>query len=261
MFDASSPSSTGTSLNDMMLVGPTVHSSLWEVLLRFRLHRVAITADVSRMYRAVLLDAADKDLHRFVWRYSQSEPLRDYQMNRVTFGVASSSYAVNMAIKQNALDLAEQYPMAARVVHQSFYVDDVLTGADTVKEAVTLQTQLRELFSRGGFSLHKWNSNNKEVLQSIPEELKDKQVQCTMPESLEYTKTLGVEWNTDLDHFRLTLSVLPSYDTMTKTVFISDVSRVFDVFGWFSPCTIKMKILFQQLSSLQYQKKYVSHGG
>ena len=91
--------------------------------------------------------------------------------------------------------------MAARVVHQSFYVDDVLTGADTVEEAVTLQTQLHELFSCGGFSLHKWNSNNKEVLQSIPEELKDKQVQRTMPESLEYTKALGVEWNTDLDHF------------------------------------------------------------
>ena len=101
VFDASSPSSTGTSLNDMMLVGPTVHSSLWEVLLRYRLHRVAIMADVSRMYRAVLLDAADKDLHRFVWRYSQSEPLRDYQMNRVTFGVASSSYAANMAINSS----------------------------------------------------------------------------------------------------------------------------------------------------------------
>ena len=247
VFDASAPSSTGMSLNDTLLVGPTVHSSLSDVLLRFRLHRIALVADVSRMYRAVLLDDADKDLHRFVWRASQSEPLRDYRMNRITFGVAASSYAANMAVKQNAIDLVEQYPMAATVVHQSLYVDDVLTGADTVKEAVSLQRQLHDLFSSGGFTLRKWNSNSPDVLQHIPEELKDKQVQCKLPEAMEYTKTLGIEWNTVLDHFRLTLVAIPPQSTVTKRVLISDVSRVFDVFGWFAPCTVKMKILFQQL--------------
>ena len=50
VFDASAKSSTGTSLNDMLLVGPTVHPSLIDVLICFRLHRVALTADVSRMY-------------------------------------------------------------------------------------------------------------------------------------------------------------------------------------------------------------------
>ena len=50
VFDASAASSTGISLNDTLLVGPTVHSSLISVLLRFRMHRIALTADVSRMY-------------------------------------------------------------------------------------------------------------------------------------------------------------------------------------------------------------------
>ena len=139
VFDAPASSSTGISLNDTLLVGPTVHSSLTDVLLRFRLHRIALTTDVSRMYRAVLLDEADKDLHRFVWRKSSGEPLRDYRMTRVTFGVAASSYAANMAIKQNAIDLAPDYPLAAKVVDESFYVDDGLTGADTVDEAIELQ--------------------------------------------------------------------------------------------------------------------------
>ena len=52
VFDASAKTSTGISLNETLLVGPTVHSTLIDVLLRFRLHRVALTADVSRMYRA-----------------------------------------------------------------------------------------------------------------------------------------------------------------------------------------------------------------
>ena len=251
VFDASAPSSTGFSLNDTLLVGPTVHSSLTDVLLRFRLHRIALTADVSRMYRAVFLDAADKDLHRFVWRSSPSEPLRDYRMTRITFGVAASSYAANMAMRQNALDLALQYPLAAKAVELSFYVDDTLTGADSVEEAITLQQQLQELFERGGFTLRQWNSSNPAVLQHIPDEFRDTRVQCVLPDTSEYVKTLGIEWNTVLDHFRLTVAVLPPLDNVTKRVLISDVSKVFDVFGWFSPCTVKMKILFQKLWELK----------
>ena len=66
VFDASAKSSTGISLNDTLLVGPTIHPPLIDVLLRFRLHRVALTADVSRMYRAVMLTESDRDFHRFV---------------------------------------------------------------------------------------------------------------------------------------------------------------------------------------------------
>ena len=80
VFDASAPSSTGVSLNYILLVGPTVHSSLIDVLLRFRMHRIALTADVFCMYRRVFLDAADKDLHCFLLRSSLSEPLRDFRM-------------------------------------------------------------------------------------------------------------------------------------------------------------------------------------
>ena len=76
VFDAWPKSSSGVSSNDQLLVGPTVHSTLMDVLLRFRRHRVLITADVSRMYRAVLLPERERDLHRFVWRKHPDETLR-----------------------------------------------------------------------------------------------------------------------------------------------------------------------------------------
>ena len=55
VFDASARSMSGSSLNDQFLVGPTMHASLIDVLIRFRLHKVAMATDVSKMYRAVLL--------------------------------------------------------------------------------------------------------------------------------------------------------------------------------------------------------------
>ena len=77
VFDASMKTSSGISLNDMLTVGPTVHPSLVEVLLRFRMHRIALVADISKMYRAVELPPADRDLHRFVWRSNPNETLQD----------------------------------------------------------------------------------------------------------------------------------------------------------------------------------------
>ena len=130
VFDASAKSATGVSLNDLLLVGPTIHPPLIDVLIRFRFYRIAITADVSKMYRAIELAPADKNLHRFVWRTDSSKPLADYRMTRVTFGVSASSFAANMCIKQNAQDLALEYPQAAKAVEDCFYVDNCLTGAD-----------------------------------------------------------------------------------------------------------------------------------
>ena len=159
MFDASVKTSSGVSLNETLLVGPTVHSTLVDVLLRFHLHRVALMADVSRMYRAITLTDADRDLHQFVWRDSLHDSLKEFRMTRVTFGVSASSFIANMCIKQNALNHASQYPLAAKAVNEVFYVDDGVTGVDSVKEAITLQHELHNLFSLAGFLLRKWNSS------------------------------------------------------------------------------------------------------
>ena len=196
VFDASAKSSSGVSLNDLLLVGPTVHSSLVDVLLHFLFHRVALTVDVSKMYRAIELTPENRDLHRFVWRQSTEQLLQDFRMTRLTFGVSVSSFAANMSVKQNALDFALEYPQAVKAVEDSFYVDDGLTGADSIEEAIQLQQQLHELFSRGGFLLRKWNSSEAVVLQRIAPELTDSQslhqLQTRMNEhkaAIKYAKT------------------------------------------------------------------------
>ena len=214
-----------------LLVGPTVHSALIDVLLRFRSYPVALIADVSKMYRAVELTRSDRDLHRFVWRSDHNTPLTDYRMTRVTFGVSASSFAANMAVKQNAIDHAQEFPLAAEATQKCFYVDDCLTGADDPRSALTLQQQLSSLFARGGFLLRKWNSSDPSVLEDIPEELRDTRDVQTNSEINEYTKTLGIEWNISTDEFRLTIAEALPKTTVTKRMIVSD----------------KMKILLQRL--------------
>lgn len=73
-----------------------------------------------------------------------------------------------MSIKQNSIDFASEYPLAADVVSRSFYVDDCLSGADTPEKTIELHHQLMNCFERGNFLLRKWNSSDVTVLQQIP---------------------------------------------------------------------------------------------
>ena len=225
VFDASAKSASGVSLNDLLLIGPTVHPSLIDVLLRFRFHWIALTADVSKMYRAVELALNDCDLHRFVWRTDQNQPLTDYRMTRVTFDVSASSFAANMVLKQNAIDNAVHYPLVANAVETFFYVDDCLTGADSPEEAVLLQKQLQNLFSRGGFLLRKWNSSEHDVLENIPQDLQVAQPLQSLPDPDHYTKTLGIGWNSQTDHFRLTISEFSPDVNFTKRYWYQTLPR------------------------------------
>jgi len=62
VFDASAKSTTGVSLNDMLMVGPTIQQDLLSIILRFRMHRYVMTADISKMYRHIRVHPEDYNL-------------------------------------------------------------------------------------------------------------------------------------------------------------------------------------------------------
>ena len=113
VFDASAKSDSRTSLFDHLLVGPTAHPPLIDVLPRFRQHKVALTTDVSLMYRAIRLPNNQKDLHCFLWREDPEEEIMEYRMTRLTFRVGASSFATNTALRQNAINHSKSHQQAA----------------------------------------------------------------------------------------------------------------------------------------------------
>eukprot|EP00794_Sanderia_malayensis_P010236 gene10236-11286_t len=249
VFDGSVKSSTGASVNDLLIVGPTVHPPLNDVLLRFRLHPYTMTTDVSKMYRAVGLQEVDRDLHRFLWRDSPDEPVKDYRMNRVTFGIASSAFLATNTMQHLANLHEQELPLASTAVRESFYVDDGLFSVATKDKAVELHHQLQTLFNNGGFKLHKWNSNSKEVLASFSSDICSQDNNSAIGESEDFVKTLGIEYNANQDVFKFTASTHETDHSavLTKRLMLSDSSKIFDPLGLISCVTITVKIYFQQL--------------
>lgn len=246
VFDGSAKTTNGKSLNDNLLNGPKQQDNLFNILVRFRTHKYGIAADISKMYRQIMLDERDYDYHRIVWRASVNSPLRDYRLKTVTFGIKSAPYLATRTLKQLADDEKEKYATAAIVLKRDFYVDDLLTGADTEKDARELVKQMTRLLMAGGFELRKWKTNSAEVFKDIPNELRDSK-SISVTDGTEMTAALGLKWNPRKDCFGFNVNLIKRTRVLTKRVFLSEASNIFDPLGLISPVTVNSKILFQEL--------------
>ncbi len=90
VFYASAKTWNGTSLNDELLAGPNLYPLLPAILIKFRTHRIAISADISKVFREIELPPDDRNFHRFFVR--RRGCLTDCKMKRLTFGVKSSPF-------------------------------------------------------------------------------------------------------------------------------------------------------------------------
>ena len=205
------------SLNDQLLVGPTVHPPLNDVLTRFRKHYYVLTTNVSKMYR---------DYHPFLWRDKPTDPPTDYRMTRVTFGIASAAFLATNSLHQLAEENESELQLDDKVVKESFYIDDGLPSVETKQEAIKLNHQLNILFNRGGFKLHKSDSNSQEVLNSISPEIRSTKATSNLGNSVNFVQTLVMEYSSTFDHFRFScanLSVQESQLTKNGIVRFSKV--------------------------------------
>ncbi|XP_050324432.1 uncharacterized protein LOC126755732 [Bactrocera neohumeralis] len=251
VFNASAPTSTGISLNDVQLVGPTVQDSLSSILLRFRRYRVAITADIEKMFRQVLVAPEHRDYQRIIWRESPADDIRVYRLKTITYGMACSPYNAVRTLQQCAYDNyavvpdLQQAARARSAILTSFYVDDFLTSCESGTDAVELATNVDAILSAGKFSLRKWNSNDSQVMMRLSNE----------PSLSSYifhpgeTSVLGLRWDALSDQLFFRVDLRQRGEIPTKRRVLSEVARLFDPTGLLSPVIVTGKIFIQRLWS------------
>ncbi|XP_015121341.1 uncharacterized protein LOC107044106 [Diachasma alloeum] len=243
VFDASAASSTKVSLNNALMVGPTIHDDIFSLILRFRFHNYVLTGDIEKMYRQVLVRPDDRKYQRILWR-DDNDQVAAYELQTVTFGVASAPYLAVRCLQQLADDERERYPIASTVLKRDLYVDDVPTGADTLGEAVQLRDDLISLLKCGGFNLRQCASNHPELLQGLPDSTVNLQLLNGDNSTL---KTLGVRWNFNRDEVIYSVCPIATKDKTTMRTISSDVARIFDPLGLLNPVVVQAKLIKQDL--------------
>ncbi|XP_071951906.1 uncharacterized protein [Antedon mediterranea] len=241
----------GTSLNDQLLQGPDLTNSLVGVLLRFREEQVAITGDIESMFHQVRVPNEHRDLLRFLWWTNgdlTKEP-EEYRMAVHLFGAKSSPSCANYALLKTAKDNMVDAEVAESV-EKNFYVDDYLKSVATEEKAIAMIKEVRSLCAQGGFNITKWSSNRRNVISSIPETDRAKELSGLDldRDALPIERVLGVHWMIDTDSF--SFKVAAREKPVSRRGILSSVSSVYDPLGFAAPFVLPAKNLLQDLCRL-----------
>ena len=99
VYDASSKTGKGgVSLNECLHVGPSLNPLLFDILLRFRIHKIGLIADIEKAFLNIEVDMEDRNSLRFLWPEDprkRESPIRVYRFCRVVFGLNSSPFLLN----------------------------------------------------------------------------------------------------------------------------------------------------------------------
>ncbi|UYV69346.1 hypothetical protein LAZ67_6003290 [Cordylochernes scorpioides] len=142
IFYAATRTTNGFSLNDRLYAGPKLQNDISSVLLRWRLPKIVMVADIEKMYRQILVRPQDALRQRILWRQNARETMRPYQLNTVTYGTSPAPFLALRTLIQLAKDDGHLYPKAVEAIRRDTYVDDILNGAENSLEAMGLQREL-----------------------------------------------------------------------------------------------------------------------
>ena len=239
VFDASASGPNGISLNDCMEAGPSLIPNLVSVLLRFRRWKFACCADITKAFLQIRVHIPDQNVHRFLWNLEGK--IRVMRFDRVPFGNKASPFLLNATI-QHHLSLFPE-TKAVSELKTNLYVDDFLSGADSIEEMSQIKIEAIDVMSKARMCLTKWSSNLCEV-RPMEKSFNESEFKYTESDAL---KVLGLKWNPVNDCFSFDCLTSPNEMIITKRLVLSFIARLFDPLGFLTPFSVKAKIIFQQL--------------
>ncbi|GFV24253.1 uncharacterized protein TNCV_3445061 [Trichonephila clavipes] len=158
-FNGSSPTTTGISLNDILLKGE-VKEDVFETISRSRRHKFAFTTDIQKMYRQILINPDQQDLQRIIWKNGLDAEILTYRLKTVTYGLSNAPFLAIRTLQQLAKDEKSRFPLASETLLYDTYMDDIVSGAPDLETAQQLQSQLKDALQSCGMNLHKRSSNS-----------------------------------------------------------------------------------------------------
>ena len=135
----------------------------------------------------------------------------------------------------------DRFPLVSQVIIHDFYVDDLLTGADTIDQARDIKHQLTTTLAQHGLHLQKWAANHHQLLQQGINTMdrikiqadKDPKILCLLRSPI-----------ADTFEFKITPTISKR---VTKRSILSDITKIFDPLGLLGPIITTAKLILQQL--------------
>ena len=147
VFNGSSETKTGVSVNDFLHVGPNLIQNPIALICAWRRYKIALSADVEKMFRQIGIEQFDQPYQSILWRFNKDEPVQTYRLTTVTYGLACLPFLAIRTLLKLAEDYGKTFQIAVEAVRSEMYSDNVLTDAHSLHEALKEQDELIQLFN------------------------------------------------------------------------------------------------------------------
>ena len=243
VYDCSFKTRDNPSLNNCLQSGPCLLNDMTSVMIRFRMHTYAITADIEKAFLHIGLHETDQEYTKFLWLTDPNDPdspFDVYKFKAILFGATCSPFILNATIRAH-LDL--NHSQIAKDMQTNIYVDNLLTGDTDEASVIHYYNSANEIMQTAGFNLREWYTNSPQLQKLIHAH--------TNPPQDSKVNILGMLWDTDNDvmEYRHEIQVREPDQTLTAREVVSRTCKVFDPLGYLSPVTVKAKTFIQNLSA------------
>ena len=157
VFDASSKTPGGNSLNGILAKGKNKLVKLQNLLARFRQGLVAFSSDISMAYNGTSLKPEYYKFQRYLWRemLDNSMPITTMFVTTLIYGVKPSGAQCQASLEKLAEHSIEEgrHLEGARVLKEEVYVDDIMASATTREEVDVMIKGVEEILEMGSMKV------------------------------------------------------------------------------------------------------------
>ena len=274
VYDASAKG-PGTSLNDCLHTGPSLNTLIFDILIRFRVYKVAMIADIEKAFLNIAISPEHRDYLRFFWVediHNTNPSIITLRFARLVFGLTCSPAILNAVLHHHLTQYSTIDPTFVTKILKSLYVDDLASRSDNTESALALAKKIKTRLSEGGFNMRKWLSNSEELMSEFQRDpqfsTESHQQSSELPSSVTeedqgyskstfdlqqfyaYPRVLGQIWNPQADTLITLFSAAlrnVETNTITKRSILSIAAKFYDPLGLISPVTLRFKQMFQEL--------------
>ncbi|GFX02669.1 integrase catalytic domain-containing protein [Trichonephila clavipes] len=179
----------------------------------------SLTTKMRIVFDASSHEDGQPSLNDCIWsdiRSNQTDPYKFqvYRFKRVMFGVNVSPFLLSATIKHHIENYREQYPAATEMLDTCLYVDDVISGADDISQALKVSKDAETIMKNASMKLRKWNSNDQTLMRTWEREgLETHPRHPDDSSKIPSSKVLGIPWDVVHDYFTIDVKGLLQLDT------------------------------------------------
>ena len=213
--------------------------------MRNRFKPVALAGDLKQAFLQIRIKEEDRDAMRFHWiRDKDPSKVEVYRFTRAMFGLVQSPFLLGGTLEHHLHSVKDHYPEEVSEILRSLYVDDIITGMNTIDQVKHLKKSAISIFGQAQFQLHKWHSNFKELeTEGNSGEVEQTFAKEQLGVKLDETKLLGLLWNKAKDTLKIEFSGKGA--EATKRGVLHYLATIFDPLGFVSPLTLKGRFVFR----------------